>query len=124
MKHARYDQDILMHAHGLLSPAAQMRTQLHLIACADCRSRLAQLQATSGMVAAAVRGPDLPRWRPANAANAGSQIGPSALTVWIVALVLITGLIVGVIHARFSQPRFQPIMSQPCAPGLPNDHCQ
>ncbi len=123
MTHPERDQDLLLLAHGALSPLQTALTRRHLAHCPDCRQRLNQFQATSHGLAGAIRGGQLPRWSfPA----AGASLGVAA--AWLLALAVLVVLLVGTLAVRqhLHTPGALPVPagSVPCRPDLPSDRCR
>ena len=118
------DQNLLMYAHGELSAPKSLLTKMHLNSCAQCRNRLANFQNTSAIIAGAIRDPGMPRWHAPRTASPGITGHAMLLTVLIVAVVMLAGILASEIHTHFFAAPFKPVISQPCAPGLPNDQCR
>lgn len=123
MTHPERDQDLLLLAHGALSPVRAALTRLHLARCPDCRQRLSSYRAVSDGMAGVIRGGQLPRWSfPA----AGAASGVAA--AWILAAVVLLAVLLGTLAVRqhrrgLSAPPAH-AGSAPCRPDLPSDRCR
>jgi hypothetical protein len=53
-----------MLLHGQLSPVARISATAHLALCPACRRKLSELEKATTVLAGAVRGPNMPAWRP------------------------------------------------------------
>ena len=121
MTHPERDADILMLAHGALSPLVSLRTRWHLMRCDSCRRRLRQFQLVSASMANEIRDPKMPRWSVPLAKPHLSLINAALLTVAIF-IVLVIGTLA--VHKLQHPPVLPvPIRSAPCRPDLPSDRC-
>ena len=59
-----HEKDVLLLAHGGLSPLRRLLTEAHIRRCPRCRERQERFSAASRLLAETIRGHDLPRWRP------------------------------------------------------------
>ena len=121
------DRDLLLLAHGALSPVRAALVRLHVWGCPACRARLTQFSATSQGFAVALRPPHLPAWVPATLA-----VTVAPLVLWLVAALVLVGVI-GTTLAVQSRPAPRascgvhptpPSAAPPCRPDLPNDKCR
>ena len=121
MIHPDRDPDLLLLAHGALPPLRAMQTRLHLRRCADCRHRFSDLRAASSALAAAVRGPGLPRWSLPVLVPDGAVI---ALWTLLAATVLFSLFLVVLNVRGHHQALASPRSGGPCHPDLPSDRCR
>lgn len=121
MMHSDRDSDLLMLAHGALSPLAALPVRWHLLRCAPCRLRLQQFQSVSSDFASAIRGPQMPPWSPLAMPLTVKLLSLSLVTVCVL-IVLLMGTL-AVRSFQHSPARPVPITSTPCRPDLPSDRC-
>ena len=120
------DQDLLLLAHGALSPLRRLATLLHMRRCSECQARYTQLGATSHAVAGVLRGAGPPHWAPPAPAGVGLPSALMIALVTVVVLVLFLGTLY-VARVRSAGSNRPPTAASPrtgCLPGLPNDACR
>jgi len=122
MRHPECDQDLLLLAHGHLSPLRRWRTQWHLRRCPDCRQRLDRLQAVSQALAGVIRTPQR-RGLPLGAIAPAAFPSIAALA-WVVVTTLLLLILLGALAVRNSLHTPPPIPAGGCRPDLPNDRCR
>ncbi len=61
------EKDLLLLAHGALSPVRRLLTETHIRRCPRCRERQERFGTASRLLAETIRGHDLPVWRPLSA---------------------------------------------------------
>ncbi len=121
MIHPDRDEDLLLLAHGALPPLRAVQTRLHLCRCADCRRRFSDLRAASHALAAAVRGPRMPRWSLPALAPGGTVI---AVWTLMAATVLVIVLLTVLTERGHHQAPDATRAGGPCRPDLPSDRCR
>jgi len=121
--HPERDSDLLLFAHGSLSPLRAVLTRWHLARCPHCRRRLNQFQAVSHDLADVIRGPQTPRW---SFPTAGAVLGVA--TAWMLAAVVLLVVLLGTLavrqHQRVPSGTSTPVGAVPCRPDLPSDRCR
>jgi hypothetical protein len=121
-----YKQNILLLVHNELGFVDRMRVTSHISRCAGCRQEYESMRAISDVIANAVRTPGMPRWSPA-APPRLRRIPLGSGLIIILTLILIggvlTGTVVGVIHARAKGGGY-PKCTTGCMPGLHSDRCR
>ena len=86
------DEDLLLFVHRVLSPRATRRMERHLKHCPACRSRYHVFLKTTGVLATAIRGNELPRWS-LPAPFAASQLTRILVPFAIVSVIVTAGLV-------------------------------
>lgn len=123
-----YKQNILLLVHRELGFVDRMRVTSHLSRCAGCKQEYDSMRAISGMIATAVRTPGMPRWSPAVPPRLRRvPLGSGLLVILTLILIggVLTGAVVGMIHAREKGIRGSDTKySAGCTPGLHSDRCR
>ncbi|HZT43434.1 MAG TPA: zf-HC2 domain-containing protein [Chthonomonadaceae bacterium] len=119
------DQDLLLLAHGELSPLRRLRLLAHLRRCPRCRARQASLAGVSAALAGAIRPPGKGPWSPPSMAVPSG--GLSVLGLWLLVLMVVgvLGVLsVEVWHSAHLREARSSSADVGCAPNLPNDRCR
>jgi len=126
------DHDLLFLAHGELSYARRIMVQQHVRSCPRCQERLAQLTAASYQIAAAIREPHMPAWRPRVYPPWTAPLKDAPV---VIALMVTISIAIGIAVTKstsFSHGCSASVIrsvpgnkvDQPCRPGLPSDRCR
>lgn len=124
------DQDLLLLAHNDLPLGRRLCTQIHVVLCYQCRTRLAKMEGASRLLADTIRGRDLSPWRfpTPNGAVAAARTATAWLAVFSVLFILTLAAVTQIV-TRVGSPAAQNggsagSPSGGCRPDLPSDRCR
>ena len=124
------DRDLLMLAHEQLPPLPRLATQVHVVLCPRCRTRLTRMEGASRLLADTIRGRDMHRWRlpTPRGALAAARVTTARLAALVVLLVLATVIAAHTVsmgHHHLVDLDTRPTAAAGgCRPDLPSDKCR
>jgi hypothetical protein len=122
------DHNLLLLAHSELRGALRLKTQVHVVFCSRCRTRLEKMEGASLLLADTIRGGDMSRWHlpTSHGAVAAARTATLWLTTILVAIVFTLAVVILDIRNEIAPRGTQTVAptSGGCRPDLPSDKCR